>query len=45
MARVAVPELHALEDFLSEKIRKVPSIILTSTMVIAQECKQKQTKK
>ncbi len=47
IAKVIVPELPALEDFLAEKIRTVPSIILTSTMVIAQECKgkQKQTKK
>jgi DNA-binding Lrp family transcriptional regulator len=47
VAKVSVPELPALEDFLAEKIRKVPSVILTSTMVIAQECKgkHKQAKK
>jgi DNA-binding Lrp family transcriptional regulator len=39
IARVTVNGLHALEDFLSDKIRKVPSVVLTSTMIIAQEYK------
>ena len=37
VARISVPSLQALEEFLAEKIRKVPSIILTSTMIIARE--------
>jgi DNA-binding Lrp family transcriptional regulator len=42
IAKVTVNDLHALEDFLSDKIRKVPSVILTSTMIIAQEFKGKK---
>jgi DNA-binding Lrp family transcriptional regulator len=43
VAKVSVPELHALEDFLSEQARKVPGVILTSTMIIAQEYRGKKT--
>jgi len=47
IAKISVPTLHSLEDFMAEKISKVPNIILTSTMVIAQEYKGKtqRTKK
>ena len=41
IAKITVPTLHGLEDFISNKISKIPSIILTSTMVIAQEHKGK----
>lgn len=41
IARISVPDLQALEEFLAEKIRKVPSILLTSTMIIAREYKGK----
>lgn len=41
IAKISVPTLHAIEDFISNKISKIPSIILTSTMVIAQEHKGK----
>ncbi|MDH5483029.1 MAG: Lrp/AsnC ligand binding domain-containing protein [Candidatus Bathyarchaeota archaeon] len=41
IAKVSVPNLEALEKFLAEKIRKVPSIILTSTMIVAREYKGK----
>jgi hypothetical protein len=34
--------LHLLEDFLADKIRKVQSVVLTSTMIIAQEFKGKR---
>ena len=37
IAKVAVSSLEALEQFLSKNMRKVPSVLLTSTMVIAQE--------
>ncbi|MEM2914470.1 MAG: Lrp/AsnC ligand binding domain-containing protein, partial [Candidatus Bathyarchaeia archaeon] len=43
IAKVSVPELHALEDFLSDQARKVPGVILTSTMIIAQEYRGKKT--
>lgn len=39
IAKVAIPNLEELETFLSEKIRKVPSVILTSTMIIARKFK------
>jgi DNA-binding Lrp family transcriptional regulator len=41
IAKVTVKDLHALEDFLSDKIRKIPSVVLTSTMIIAQEYRGK----
>jgi DNA-binding Lrp family transcriptional regulator len=39
IVKVAVDDLHALEDFLTDRIRKVHSVVLTSTMIIAQEFK------
>jgi len=41
IAKISVPNLQALEEFLSVKMRKVPSVILTSTMIIAREYKLK----
>jgi DNA-binding Lrp family transcriptional regulator len=41
IAKVSVEELNSLETFLSENIRTVPSIMLTSTMIIAREYKGK----
>ncbi len=41
IAKVKVDDLHLLEDFLADKIRKVQSVVLTSTMIIAQEFKGK----
>jgi DNA-binding Lrp family transcriptional regulator len=41
IAKVEVPELHALEDFISDRIRNVPSVVLTSTMIVAQEFRGK----
>ncbi|MFQ5621533.1 MAG: Lrp/AsnC ligand binding domain-containing protein [Candidatus Nanoarchaeia archaeon] len=35
IAKISVPNLQALEGFLSVKIRKVPSVFVTSTMIIA----------
>ena len=37
IAKISVPDMQTLEAFLSEKIRKVPSVILTSTMIVARE--------
>ena len=37
LVKVSVDELGALETFLSENIRNIPSIILTSTMIVARE--------
>ena len=41
IAKISVPNMQALEEFLTVKMRKVPSIILTSTMIIAREYKGK----
>ena len=41
IARISVPDLEALESFLSEKMRNVPSVMLTSTMIVAREYKGK----
>ncbi|MEM1581841.1 MAG: Lrp/AsnC ligand binding domain-containing protein [Candidatus Bathyarchaeia archaeon] len=40
IARVAVPELAQLNEFL-DNVRNIPSVILTSTMIVAQEYKGK----
>ena len=42
IAKVTVDDLPKLEDFLSVKIRKVSSVVLSSTMIIAQEYKGKR---
>jgi len=41
ITKISAPDLDALEDFLSQKIRNVPSVILTSTMIIGREYKGK----
>lgn len=41
LAKISVPSMEVLEEFLAEKIRKVPSVILTSTMIVAREYKGK----
>ncbi len=41
IARISVPDMKALEEFMSVKIRKVASVLLTSTMIIAREYKGK----
>lgn len=44
IAKVSVPSLEALEEFIAEKIRKVPSILVTSTMIITVEYKRKNNR-
>ena len=41
VAKISAADLAALEDFLSQKLRAVPSIVLTSTMLIGREYKGK----
>jgi len=41
IAKISAPDLGTLEDFLSTKLRNVPSVILTSTMIISREYKGK----
>jgi DNA-binding Lrp family transcriptional regulator len=44
IAKVSTPTLDALEEFLSQKVRNITSIILTSTMIIAREYKGKTSR-
>lgn len=41
IAKISAPDLDSLEDFLSDKLRNVPGVILTSTMIIGKEYKGK----
>jgi len=41
VAKVTAQDLGQLEEFLTEKIRTMSSIVLTSTMIIAREYKGK----
>lgn len=44
IAKVSMPDLEALEEFIAEEIRRVPSILVTSTMIIAREHKGKNNR-
>ena len=37
IARISVPDMKELEKFVGEKIRKIESLLVTSTMIIARE--------
>lgn len=39
IAKVSIDKLEDLEEFLSESIRNISSIMLTSTMIVAREYK------
>ncbi len=41
VAKVATKDLDALEGFVSEEIRTVPNVLVTSTMIISREYKGK----
>jgi DNA-binding Lrp family transcriptional regulator len=41
LAKISAPNLQVLEEFLAEEMRKVPGVILTSTMIVAREYKGK----
>ncbi len=41
VAKMSTKDLDTLEDFVSEKIRTVPNVLLTSTMIISREYKGK----
>lgn len=40
VAKVATQDLDKLEEFVSLKIRSVPNVLLTSTMIISREYKR-----
>lgn len=44
VAKVSVPSLKALEEFIAEKIRNVANILVTSTMIMAREYKGKNNR-
>jgi DNA-binding Lrp family transcriptional regulator len=41
IARVTIIDLEKLQDFVSDKIRTVPNVLVTSTMIISKEYKGK----
>jgi len=42
IAKIETPELDKLEEFVSLKIRNVPNVLVTSTMIISREYKGKK---
>lgn len=41
IARLTTPNLEKLEEFVSQSIRNVPNVLVTSTMIISREYKGK----
>ena len=39
IARLTTPDLEKLEEFVSQSIRNVPNVLVTSTMIISREYK------
>ncbi len=44
IARLSIDDLNELQDFVSERIRTVPNVLVTSTMIISREYKGKSTR-
>jgi DNA-binding Lrp family transcriptional regulator len=44
VASLTIDSLGKLEEFVSESIRNVPNVLVTSTMIISREYKGKNTK-
>ena len=42
IARVTIDDLEKLEEFVSQSIRNVPNVLVTSTMIISREYKGKK---
>ena len=42
VAKIESPDLSTLEEFVSDKIRAVPNVLVTSTMIISREYKGKR---
>jgi anthranilate phosphoribosyltransferase len=45
IAKVSLQDMKALESFLSVKMRKVPNVLVTSTMIVAREYEGKFKRK
>ena len=41
VAKLCTKDLDALEDFVSDHVRNVPNVLVTSTMIISREYKSK----
>ena len=41
VAKVETPELYNLEEFISLKVRNVPNVLVTTTMIVSREYKGK----
>jgi DNA-binding Lrp family transcriptional regulator len=41
IAKISTKDLNTLETFVSEKVRSVPNVLVTSTMIISREYKGK----
>jgi DNA-binding Lrp family transcriptional regulator len=41
VAKIETQDLSTLEDFVSDKIRAVPNVLVTSTMIVSREYKGK----
>jgi DNA-binding Lrp family transcriptional regulator len=44
LAKIGTQDLSTLEEFVSEKIRNVPNVLVTSTMIISREYKGKNNR-
>jgi DNA-binding Lrp family transcriptional regulator len=44
IARLCTEDLDGLQDFVSEEIRTVPNVLVTSTMIISKEYKGKSNR-
>ena len=44
VAKVETPELFNLEEFISLKVRNVPNVLVTSTMIVSREYKGKNNR-
>ena len=44
IARVAIADLGKLQDFVSDRIRAIPNILVTTTMIISKEYKGKNSR-
>jgi DNA-binding Lrp family transcriptional regulator len=42
VAKIVTPDLGKLEEFVSRKVRNVPNVLVTSTMIISREYKGKK---
>jgi DNA-binding Lrp family transcriptional regulator len=44
IAKIVTPDLDKLEEFVSSKVRNVPNVLVTSTMIISREYKGKRNR-